>query len=143
MIAGVFYPTLTVYQHVLYEKIQIFWELCTHAFTRVSPWTPWEAYSTPQTPSCNLFWLRQKPMRPYFFCIISWTLMKQPDIQPRNMSLKKGKTIDKQDNIHINRAKEKVQKSKQMNTDTTKHIAPKTQSKNRSEENIKSNMLTT
>ena len=69
--------------------------------------------------------------------------MKQPDIQPRNMSLKKGKTVDKQDNIHINRAKEKVQKSKQMNTDTTKHIAPKTQSTNRSEENIKSNMLTT
>ena len=30
------------------------------------------SYSSPQTPSCNHIWLLQKPMHPYFFCIVPW-----------------------------------------------------------------------
>ena len=52
------------------KKTKIVWGLLTHAFTRASPWTPWGAYSSPQTPSCNHFWLHQKLMHQYFFCII-------------------------------------------------------------------------
>ena len=89
------------------------------------------------------FLASSKTDAPIFFLYYLLDLNETTRYTAKEYEPKKGKTIDKQDNIHINRAKEKVQKSKQMNTDTTKHIAPKTQSKNRSEENIKSNMLTT
>ena len=36
---------------LFYTKKKIVRILCTHAFTRASPWTPW----APQTPSCNRF----------------------------------------------------------------------------------------
>ena len=47
------------------------------AFTKAFPWTSWRAYSSPQTPSCNCFWLGQKLMCPYFSCIISCLLFHE------------------------------------------------------------------
>ena len=43
--------------------------------------------------------------------------------------------IDNQDKIHTNTAKGKAQKSNLLNTVTTEHIAQKTQSTNRTEQN--------
>ena len=74
MIADIFYPistlTITVLAYFIRKK------KCLGALhSRLHQGTtldPLGAYNSPQTPSCNCFWLCQKPMHPYFFCIIPW-----------------------------------------------------------------------
>ena len=70
MIADIFYPTFTPAITVL-EGYKVFRGFRTHVFTKASPWTPRGAYSSRQIPSCNCFWLCQKPTRPYFFSVLS------------------------------------------------------------------------
>ena len=86
MIADIFYPifTLTITILACFIQNKIVWGLHTHAFTRASPWTTWVAYSSPQTPSCNHFWLCQKLVRPYFF--LYYLLNIHSFIRKNNMS---------------------------------------------------------
>ena len=66
MIADIFYPIFTLTIIVLacfIRKKKIVRGFRTHAFTKALRWTPWVAYNSSQTPSCNRFWLYQKPMR--------------------------------------------------------------------------------
>ena len=70
MIADIFYPIFTLTITVLACFIQ---KNCLGLLPspRHCP-GPLEVLQLPQTPSCNRFWLGQKLMRPYFFCIIPW-----------------------------------------------------------------------
>ena len=64
------------------------------------------------------------------------------EYQPKNQKI----NIDNQEKIHTNKAKEKEQKSKLLNTVTTEHIAQTTQSTNISEQNKEqgiNNIITT
>ena len=62
--------------------------------------------------------------------------MKQPDIQPRNISLKNQRiNINSQDKTHTITAKVKEQNRNLFNTVTTEHRAQTTQSIKRSEQN--------
>ena len=67
MITDTFYHiltlTITVLACFIWKKSGIFFGVCTQTFNKASSWTP-------QTSGCNCFWLHQKPMCPYFFCII-------------------------------------------------------------------------
>ena len=49
-----------------------------------------------KTPSCNRFWLCQKPIRPYFFCIIRWICKTKLWIQKWCKWLRGNMTIQKQ-----------------------------------------------
>ena len=78
MFADIFYPIFTLMITVL---VCFIWKKTkkqnclgvSHPFLNQDiPLTPRGAYNSPQTPSCNRFWLCQKPMRPYFFCTIPW-----------------------------------------------------------------------
>ena len=63
------------------------------------------SYSSPQTPSCNHIWLLQKPMHPYFFCIIPWILQTITTVIANtftNYFASIAKTTKKAWNIHIN-----------------------------------------
>ena len=62
---------------VVYTKKNV-WGLHTHDFTLDS----WGAYNSFQTPSCNCFWLHQKPMGPYFFSIIPWLVLPSTSLSP-------------------------------------------------------------
>ena len=74
MIADIFYPILTLMITVL---VYFIWQKkclealhpCLHQGITLALLG---AYNSPQTPSCNCFWLCQKPMHPYFFCIFPW-----------------------------------------------------------------------
>ena len=75
MIADIFYPTLTptitVLACFIRKKKQSFSRVSHPCLPKASPWTPRGAYSSRQIPSSNCFWLCQKPMRPYFFSVLS------------------------------------------------------------------------
>ena len=83
MIADIFYPiftlTITILACFIRKKRKIVQGICTHTFTKALPWTPWrggggrDLQLTPDAQLLNRFWLFQKPMRPYFFCIIPWS----------------------------------------------------------------------
>ena len=59
----------SLFKRVLYEK-KLFGGFAPTPKTL--SWMPWGTYTSPQTPSCNCFWLGQKPMHSYFFSIIPW-----------------------------------------------------------------------
>ena len=72
MIADNFYPmfTLTILTCFVRKKNCLgALHPCLHQGITMDPLV---ACSSHQTTSCNLFWLCQKPMRPYFSCIIPW-----------------------------------------------------------------------
>ena len=76
MIADIFYPIFILTTTILVCFIRK--KNCLGGFAptsspRYCPGSPGGrgAYSSPPPdPSCNCFWLCQKPMQPYFFCII-------------------------------------------------------------------------
>ena len=72
MIADIFYPistlTITILVYFIQEK-NCSGDLHPHLNQGITQ-GPLGAYSSPQSPSCNRFWLCRKPMHPYFFCII-------------------------------------------------------------------------
>ena len=73
MIADIFYPILILTITVLggFIRKKIVHRFYTHAFTSCRPGPSAGVTASPQTPSYNHFWLCQKPMHPYFFCM-SW-----------------------------------------------------------------------
>ena len=70
MIADIFYPiftlTITVLACFIREK-KLF-----EVFAPTPSTSCRRGPGVTAPPSCNRFWLCQKPMRPYFFCIIPW-----------------------------------------------------------------------
>ena len=74
LIFFIFTLTITILACFTRKKSKIVQGICTHAFTKASPSTPWEVYSFLQMPPFNCFWLCQELMHPYFFCSIPWSL---------------------------------------------------------------------
>ena len=73
MITDTFYPIFTLTITVLAcfiqkkQKQKKNWGLHPHQGISLDPL---RGLQLPQIPSCNCFWLCQKPVHPYFFCII-------------------------------------------------------------------------
>ena len=74
MIANIFHPiitlTITILACFVRKKTKLYRGFAPMLSPRHRPGPP--AYSPPQTPSFNCFWLCLEPKRPYFFCIILW-----------------------------------------------------------------------
>ena len=80
MIADIFYPiftlTITILACFIRKKRKIVQGICTHTFTKASPWTPWRgegggAYSSPWTPSFSIIFGFSKNRCTHIFSVSS------------------------------------------------------------------------
>ena len=71
MIADIFYPILILHCFsIFYMKKKIVQGLCTHVFTRASPWPPWGLTAPPRPPAVIVFGFA-KNWCIHFFSVLS------------------------------------------------------------------------